>query len=167
MLRNNILLQRLPNPRRVHLPNGRVFFAKYQRVNKHTLAPTQVRIARTYVRKIGPRQQRIRRISPRNRQSGRQQTGAGLIIATAIDLGKRTAGSELGKMVINDAIDYIPTAYKKTKNKMTNKKVKTVMETGVDDYLVNRGVELIGERLTSKICQGVYLILRLKKYLKK
>ena len=48
---------------------------------------------------------------------------------------------------MNDAIDYIPTAYKKIKNKITNKKVKAVVDTGVDDYLVNRGVELIGERL--------------------
>ena len=43
----------------------------------------------------------------------RQQAGAGPGIATVIDLGKRAAGSKLGKMMINDAIDYIPTAYKK------------------------------------------------------
>ena len=47
---------------------------------------------------------------------------------------------------MNDAIDYIPTAYKKIKNKITNKKVKAVMNTGADDYLVKRGVELISER---------------------
>ena len=35
---------------------------------------------------------------------------------------------------------------KKIKNKITNKKVKAVMNTGLDDYLVNKGVELIGER---------------------
>ena len=29
---------------------------------------------------------------------------------------------------------------------MTNENVKTVMNTGVDDYLVNSGVELIVER---------------------
>ena len=34
------------------------------------------------------------------------------LVATAIDLGKRAAGSKLGKMVINDAIDYIRTACK-------------------------------------------------------
>ena len=49
-------------------------------------------------------------------------------------------------MMINDAIDYIPTAYKKIKNKITNKKLKALMNTGVDDYLGNRRVELIGER---------------------
>ena len=80
-------------------------------------------------------------------RTGRQLAGAGLDIATAMDLGKRVAGSKLGKMMINDAIDYIPTAYKNIKNKTTNKKVKAVMNTDVNDYLGNRGVDLIGERL--------------------
>ena len=52
MSRNNILLQRLPVPKWVQLPNGRVFFAKYQRVNRHALELTKVRIARIYVRKL-------------------------------------------------------------------------------------------------------------------
>ena len=112
-----------------------------------TCADTNTRkIARTYVRKIGPRQQRIRKIGPRNGQRRRQQAGAGLNLSTTLDLGRKAAESKLSKMMINDAIDYIPTAYKKIKNKITNKKVKAVMNTGVDDYLVNRGVELIGER---------------------
>ena len=49
-------------------------------------------------------------------------------------------------MIISYAIDYISTAYKKIKNKKTKKKVKAVTNTAVNDYLVNRGVELIGER---------------------
>ena len=64
----------------------------------------------------------------------------------AIDLGRRAAGSKLSKMMINDTIDYIPTTCKKINNKITKKKVKAVINTGVDSYLVNRGVELIGER---------------------
>ena len=66
--RNNILLRRLPAPKRLQLPNGCVFFAKYQRVNRHAPAPFQVRIARTYVQKIGSRQQRIGRTGPKNRR---------------------------------------------------------------------------------------------------
>ena len=31
MARDNILLRRLPVPKRVQLPNGRVFLAKYER----------------------------------------------------------------------------------------------------------------------------------------
>ena len=48
--------------------------------------------------------------------------------------------------MINDAVDYFSMAYKIMKNKITNKKAKSVMETGVDDYFVNRWVEVIGER---------------------
>ena len=108
------------------------------------LTLTHRRIAITYLRKIGPRQQRIKRNGPRNRRRRRQQASAGLDLSTATDLGRKAVGSKLGKMVINDAIDYIPTAYKKTK--ITNKKVQVVMDTSVRDYLVNRRVELIGER---------------------
>ena len=59
MPRNNILLRRLTNSRCVQLPNGRVFFAKYKRVNRHALAPTQVRIANTYLQKLGPRKKEL------------------------------------------------------------------------------------------------------------
>ena len=111
MPRNNILLQRLPSPKCVQLPNGRVFYARYQKVSRHVLNPTRVKIARTYVRKIGLRRQRIRRIGQRNQRRRRQQVGRGLDIATAFDLGKKAAGSRLGKRLINDTIDYIPTAY--------------------------------------------------------
>ena len=71
MPRKNIFLQRLSNPRHVQLPNGLVFFAKYKRVNRHALVPTQVRIARRHVRKIGPRRQIIRRFGLRNKQKRR------------------------------------------------------------------------------------------------
>ena len=113
MPRNNILLQRLPAPKRVQLPNGCVFFAKHQRVCRHALTPTRIRIARTYVRKIGSTQQRIRKIGHKNRRRRRQQAGAGIDLSTAIDLSRKVAGSKIGKMIVNDAVDYIPTAYKK------------------------------------------------------
>ena len=90
MPRNNILLQRLPAPKRVQLPNGRVFFAKCQRVGRDRL-PERVRIRKTFVRKIGPRRQRIRKIGPRNQRRKRQQVGRGLDLSTAIDLGRRAA----------------------------------------------------------------------------
>ena len=42
-----------------------------------------------------------------------------------INLGRKAASSRLGKMMINDAIDYIPTAYKNVKTKIKNKKSKS------------------------------------------
>ena len=129
----------------MQLPNGRVFFAKNQRAGRDRL-PECVRIRRTYLKKIGPRRQRIRRIGLRNQHRKRQQDGRGLELSTAIDLGRKAAGSRLGKMMINDVIDYIPTAYNKIKNKIKNKKVKAVLDTGIDDYVVNKRIDLIGER---------------------
>ena len=52
-LRNNILLRRLAQPMRVTLPNDRTFLARYERVNRASLYPTNVRIKRTCRRKIG------------------------------------------------------------------------------------------------------------------
>ena len=39
------------------------------------------------------------------------------MISFAIDLGRQVANSRHSKMIIMDAIDYIPTAYKKLKMK--------------------------------------------------
>ena len=69
------------------------------------------------------------------------------LISTADELGKKAAMSSLGKMVIKDAIDYIPTAYKKLKNKITNKKAKAALNTGIDNFILNRDIKLVGELL--------------------
>ena len=49
-------------------------------------------------------------------------------------------------MIVKDAINAFPTAYKKIKSKTTNKKAKTNLNTGIDDYVVNKGVDYLGER---------------------
>lgn len=119
-------------PKRVQLANGRVFFAKYQRVDRNVLLET-VGVRRTYVRKIGPRRQQKRK----NNVSRGMPTQD--LISTAIGLETKS------KMIINDAIEYVPTAYKKLTNKLKNKKARAVLDTEVGDYIVNRCIDLIGE----------------------
>ena len=51
---------------------NRIFRKKYQRVERHVLNPTLVRTNRTYVQKIGPQRQRIRRYGPRNKRRRRK-----------------------------------------------------------------------------------------------
>ena len=68
-LQNNILLRRLAKPRRVTLPNGRTLLARYERVNRVSIYPTNVRIKRTYTRKIDPRRQR----KPRKNNSSKRE----------------------------------------------------------------------------------------------
>ena len=48
-------------------------------------------------------------------------------------------------MVIKDAISVLPTAYKKIKSKITNKKAKAILNTGIDDYVVNKDVNYLSE----------------------
>ena len=114
-LRNNILLQRPAQPRRVTLPNGQTSLARHEHVNRASLYPTNVRIKITYRRKIGPRRQR----KPRKKQ----QEGSGYIDSqniirginlgkraanTGIDLGKRAANTEVGRMIVDDVVSLIP-----------------------------------------------------------
>ena len=61
--RDNMLRRKLTIPKQV--PNGRTFVARYERVNRATLATTNVRIKRTYRRATGPRRQRLKCFGPR------------------------------------------------------------------------------------------------------
>ena len=49
-------------------------------------------------------------------------------------------------MIIKDAVNALPTAYQEIKSKITNKKAKAILNTGIDDYVVNKGVCYLGER---------------------
>ena len=51
-----------------------------------------------------------------------KQASAGHDLSTTIDLGRKAVWSKLGKMIINDAIDYIPTTYKKNKKQNNQQK---------------------------------------------
>ena len=53
-------------------------------------------------------------------------------------LWEKAATLKLGEVVIKDTVDYLPTAYKKLQNRITNKKVKTILDTGICDYVVIR-----------------------------
>ena len=53
-------------------------------------------------------------------------------------------------MIIKDAIITLPTAYKEIKSKITNKKAKAISNTAIDDYVVNKGVNYLGERFNKQ-----------------
>lgn len=54
--RNNIIIRKLDRPKKVNLPNGRTFYAKYKRVRISSL-PSKVKMKGTY----RPRGTRVRR----------------------------------------------------------------------------------------------------------
>ena len=86
--RDNILLHKLTTPKQVSLPNGQTFLAQYEKVNRATLPPTNVRIKRTYRRDIGPRQQRLKYFGLRKQRKRKQQgTGVQDDVIRGINLG--------------------------------------------------------------------------------
>ena len=101
-LRNNILLPRLAQPRRVTLPNGRTFLARYERVNRASLYSTN------YSQNI------IKGIDLGKRAGN-----------TGIYLGKRAANTEVGRMIVDDVVSLIPKGYKALKNKLFRYKKTT------------------------------------------
>ena len=58
--RNNIVMIKRENPKRVVLPNGRVFYAKYKRVDRDALPPN-IQIMRRYKQRAAPKGKRRRR----------------------------------------------------------------------------------------------------------
>ena len=133
MYRNKVLLRQKVTPRRVILPNGRPFVARYKRVSqKNLLWNVTIRRNRT----IGPRRQRKRKT----------QKGAGLLgnvlslgknlltsgaLTKDLNNGSRAINSEIGKKLIDEGIKHASELYKYGKSRVTNKALKKALESDV------------------------------------
>ena len=135
MPRNNILLRELFQTKLVQLPNGRTFYARYERTSRRVLNPTNVRIQQMYIRKIGPRYQQKRR-----ERQGRHALVDPSMVMSDINLAKRGANTDLGKMIRTDAIDFVPTAYTPLKYRLFKKNVENFLRhccTWMVDILIS------------------------------
>ena len=64
-------------------------------------------------------------------------------------MGKQAADTELGRMIVDDAIALIPKAYKKLKNKPF-KKNKAAVATSIQPIFYSESVEAIPTNLPKK-----------------
>ena len=96
--RNNIVMQKFAIPKRFALPDGRVFYIKYERIKRANL-PQNVRVQRTYRKRQGRR---------------RAQRGCGIksVLKKAYNLGKKVVNLCLGKRLIREGKEYAPTLYR-------------------------------------------------------
>ena len=69
--KENYAMKKLDVPKRVVLPNGRTFFARYKRIKREELPP-EIIMRRTY----------RQRAAPRGRRRRRRQQGRGIVEAT-------------------------------------------------------------------------------------
>ena len=111
--RDRIIMIKRQHLKRVTLPNGRTFTARYRRATRDDLPPN-VTFPRIYKERAAPKGKRRKRrvISYRERQRAalrrraRAQRGRGIgsFFKKAYKLGKRALNSRLGKRIAKAAI---------------------------------------------------------------
>ena len=124
-------------PKRVTLPNGRTFLARYKRATREDLPPN-ISLPRIYKERAAPKgkRRRRRRVIPyRERQRAnlcrraRAQRGRGLgsVFKKAYKLGKRALNSRLGKRITRAVISEIPDLLENLGGKVKNKRLKKIL----------------------------------------
>ena len=126
--RNNIVMIKRENPKRVELPNGHVFYAKYKRVNRDALPPN-IRIRRRYKQRAAPR--------GRRRRAGQRGRGFKSFFKKAANFGKKALQNKTVRGITRQLIENAPDALDMLSRKVNNKKLKKLLnsditKTGVD-----------------------------------
>ena len=139
--RNRIIMIKRARPKRVTLPDGRTFLARYRRATRDDLPPN-IDLPRVYKQRAAPKgrrrrnryRERQRAALRRRAQSGR---GIGSFIKKSFRLGKRALNSRLGKRLARAAISEVPDVLEKLSEKVKNKRFKSILtsdlaKTGAD-----------------------------------
>ena len=148
-MRQKILLGRRAVPKRVRLPDGTSFVARYERISRKNL-PGNIKVTKT--RTIGPRnkiktrtkkkrvrfnlantptQDRARRIRKKYR---RMQSGRGLASTIAnlgIKMGSKATNSVLRRKLIDKGIENIPNLVRYGSSKIKNKNVQRALNSDI------------------------------------
>ena len=135
--KNNYVMKRLDKPKRVTLPNGRTFYAKYQRVPRFQLPPNVI-MKRRYRARAAPRG-RIRR-TIRKEQRGRG------FLSSLEKIAKNPLARQIGKTALKKAIDYAPQLYNLGTSKIKNKTARKILQLDAVTKLLNNLVTKYGSK---------------------
>ena len=121
-------------PKRVTLPNGRTFLARYRRATRDDLPPN-VTFPRVYKERAAPKGKRRRRMLYRDRQRAalqrraREQRGRGIGSAfkKAFKLGKKAFNSRLGRRITRAVVSEIPDVLENLGGRVKNKRIKKLL----------------------------------------
>ena len=143
--RNRIIMIKRERPKRVTLPDGRTFLARYKRATRYDLPPN-INLPRVYKQRAAPKgkRRRNRRLAQyRGRQRAalarRNQRGRGIgsIFKKAFKLGKKALNSRLSKKVTRAVVAEVPDVLESLGGKVKNKRLKKILtsdlaKTGAD-----------------------------------
>ena len=144
--RDRIIVIKRDRPKRVTLPDGRTFLARYRRATRDDL-PANINLPRKYKERAAPKGKRRkrnnrlavyrkgqRRALRRRAQRGR---GIGSFLKKGFKLGKKALNSRLGKRVARAVISEVPDVLESLSGKVKNKRLKKILtsdlaKTGAD-----------------------------------
>ena len=112
--KENYPMRKLDVPKRVTLPNGRTFFARYERIKRQDL-PANIQMRRTYKQRAAPRNRGRRQ---------RAQQGQG-IISTA----KKVIKNPTFRAVAKKGLEYAPGLYHNVAKRIKNKKIQKILNS--------------------------------------
>ena len=129
--KKNYAMMKLNVPKRVTLPNGRTFVARYKRIPRDQLLLNIV-MRRTYTQ----------RVAPRGRRRRRAQQGQGIF-----DFIKKVAKNPLVKPVARQGLKCVPAAYANLTKRVTNKTLKRILDSDMAHSTLNRAIRTANNRL--------------------
>ena len=112
--KENYPMRKLDVPKRVTLPNGRTFYARYERIKRQDL-PADIQMKRTY-------KQRAAQRGKRRRRQGQQ--GQGIVSAA-----KKIIRNPAFRAFAKKGLEYAPELYKNIADRIKNKKVKRFLNS--------------------------------------
>ena len=115
-------MEKLNVPKRVTLPNGRTFVARYKRISRDDL-PLNIRMRRTYRQRAAPRGRR------------RRQRGQGIF-----SFIKKAAKNPLVRSIAKKGLEYAPGVYQNLAGRVKNKTLKRILNSDIAHSLVNKGI---------------------------
>ena len=112
--KENYSMRKLDAPKRVTLPNGRTFYARYERIKRRDL-PAGIRMKRTYKQRAAPRNKHRRRPA---------QQGQGIV-----SVGKKVIKNPAFRAIAKKGLEYAPGLYQNITKRIKNKKVKRFLNS--------------------------------------
>ena len=116
-------MEKLNVPKRVTLPNGRTFVARYKRISRDDL-PLNIRMRRTYRQRAAPRGRR------------RRQRGQGIF-----SFIKKAAKNPLVRSIAKKGLEYAPGIYHNLTKRVKNKTLSRMLNSDAAHLLLSRGIK--------------------------
>ena len=109
--KENYAMRKLAVPKRVTLPNGRSFVARYERIKRGDLPPN-IRMPRTYRQRGAPR------------NTHRRQRGRGIV-----SVAEKVISNPAFRAVAKKGLEYAPGLYKNLTKRIKNQKVQKILNS--------------------------------------